>query len=136
MIMSIGNATLWAIMLVAAGAVFSALLGIRLRSTRGENIARYGVALIALLMTAASVLLLIALINNDFRLDYVYAYSSSSQSLPYKIGALWGGQAGSLLLWVLILTVMALVWTLRPPKPYTWKKSPTTPTAQHTKPHR
>ncbi len=46
---------------------------------------------------------------DDFRLDYVYHYSSTSQALPYKIGALWGGQAGSLLLWVLILAVMAAV---------------------------
>ena len=37
-------------------------------------------------------------LTNDFRLDYVYHYSSSSQPIPYKLGALWGGQSGSLLL--------------------------------------
>jgi len=29
-------------------------------------------------------------VTNDFRLDAVYHYSSVSQPLPYKIGALWG----------------------------------------------
>jgi len=51
-------------------------------------------------------------VTDDFRLDYVYHYSSSNQPLPYKISALWGGQAGSLLFWVLILTVMAAVMLL------------------------
>ena len=46
-------------------------------------------------------------VTNDFRLDAVYHYSSVNQPLPYKIGALWGGQAGSLLLWGLILSGMS-----------------------------
>ncbi len=46
-------------------------------------------------------------VTNDFRLDSVYHYSSVSQPLPYKIGALWGGQAGSLLLWAFILSCMS-----------------------------
>ena len=51
-------------------------------------------------------------LSDDFRLDYVYHYSSTSQALPYKIGALWGGQAGSLLLWLLMLTIMGSVMVL------------------------
>ncbi len=59
--------------------------------------------------------LLAGFVGDDFRIDYVYHYSSSSQALQYKIGALWGGQAGSLLLWVAILCVMGSVmcWTNR-----------------------
>jgi cytochrome c-type biogenesis protein CcmF len=49
------------------------------------------------------------LVTDDFRLDYVYHYSSHAQSLVYKIGALWGGQSGSLLFWTLILAVMGVV---------------------------
>ena len=45
----------------------------------------------------------------DFSLEYVASYSSSTLSLPYTIAALWGGQAGSLLFWVLILTTMSTV---------------------------
>ena len=46
-------------------------------------------------------------LGDDFRINYVYQYSSMSQALPYKIGALWGGQAGSLLLWTMMLSAFA-----------------------------
>jgi len=48
-------------------------------------------------------------LTDDFRLDSVYFYSSTSQALPYKFSALWGGQAGSLLLWALILSVLSSI---------------------------
>jgi cytochrome c-type biogenesis protein CcmF len=48
-------------------------------------------------------------VTDNFSLDAVYHYSSVSQPLPYKIGALWGGQAGSLLLWGLILSGMSAI---------------------------
>jgi len=40
---------------------------------------------------------------NDFSLEYVARHSARSMSLPYRLGALWGGQAGSLLLWAFLL---------------------------------
>jgi len=55
----------------------------------------------------AALCLEVGFLTNDFRLDYVFHYSSIAQPLPYKIGALWGGQSGSLLLWVLILAGMS-----------------------------
>ena len=51
----------------------------------------------------------IALVTDDFTLDAVYHYSSAAQALPYKIGALWGSQAGSLLLWAFLLSGMAAI---------------------------
>ncbi len=51
-------------------------------------------------------------VTNDFTLDSVYHYSSVNQPLPYKIGALWGGQAGSLLLWGFILSGMSSIVVL------------------------
>jgi cytochrome c-type biogenesis protein CcmF len=53
--------------------------------------------------------LLHALVTHDFNLEYVAHYSSSTLPLPYTVAALWGGQAGSLLFWVLILTSMSTV---------------------------
>ena len=53
--------------------------------------------------------LLHALATHDFSLEYVAHYSSSTLPLQYTIAALWGGQAGSLLFWTLILTSMAAV---------------------------
>ena len=52
----------------------------------------------------ASAVLLVALVRNDF--SFVYAAAHTSRELPtgYTISAFWGGQEGSLLLWLLILT--------------------------------
>jgi cytochrome c-type biogenesis protein CcmF len=53
--------------------------------------------------------LLRALVSHDFNIAYVAHYSSSTLPLHYTIAALWGGQAGSLLFWLLILTSMGAV---------------------------
>jgi cytochrome c-type biogenesis protein CcmF len=52
----------------------------------------------------ASGVLLSALLRNDF--SFVYVANSTSIELPtrYTISAFWGGQEGSLLLWLLVLT--------------------------------
>jgi cytochrome c-type biogenesis protein CcmF len=44
-----------------------------------------------------------ALATNDFGIAYVAQHSARSMSLAYRLAALWGGQAGSLLLWLWIL---------------------------------
>jgi cytochrome c-type biogenesis protein CcmF len=48
----------------------------------------------------------------DFRLEYVAAHSARGMSLPYRLAALWGGQSGSLLLWLWMLSAYgaACVW--------------------------
>ncbi len=52
----------------------------------------------------ASGVLLSALLRNDF--SFTYVARSTSEALPtaYTISAFWGGQEGSLLLWLLVLT--------------------------------
>ena len=44
-----------------------------------------------------------SLAYNDFSLAYVARHSARSMELHYRLGALWGGQAGSLLLWAFLL---------------------------------
>jgi cytochrome c-type biogenesis protein CcmF len=53
---------------------------------------------------AASIVLLAALLRNDFSFKYVAEHTSRELPTPYTISAFWGGQEGSLLLWLLILT--------------------------------
>ena len=50
-----------------------------------------------------------ALGNNDFSLAYVASHSARTMPLHYRLGALWGGQAGSLLLWGWMLTAYGAV---------------------------
>jgi len=65
------------------------------------------------LVTIAGATLLHALVTHDFNLEYVAHYSSSTLPLPYTIAALWGGQSGSLLFWLMILTSMGAVVLLQ-----------------------
>jgi cytochrome c-type biogenesis protein CcmF len=52
----------------------------------------------------ASVVLLAALLRNDFSFTYVARTTSEDLPTAYTISAFWGGQEGSLLLWLLVLT--------------------------------
>jgi len=55
------------------------------------------------LLTAASGILIYALVNGDFRLAYVAAHTNRAMPVLYKVAAWWGGQEGSLLLWSWLL---------------------------------
>src|SRR5262245_43536684 len=115
MIAELGYYGLFAARPASAWATVASLLGTIPRE-RGlpRSAERDLVASFALIVLSA-LSLEYGFLTNDFRLDYVYHYSSVSQAIPYKIGALWGGQAGSLLLWVLILNAMSVIvlWTNR-----------------------
>jgi cytochrome c-type biogenesis protein CcmF len=52
----------------------------------------------------AAAVLLAALLRNDFSFTYVARTTSESLPTAYTISAFWGGQEGSLLLWLLVLT--------------------------------
>jgi cytochrome c-type biogenesis protein CcmF len=55
----------------------------------------------------ASAVLLAALLRNDFSFTYVARTTSEALPTAYTISAFWGGQEGSLLLWLLVLTGFA-----------------------------
>jgi cytochrome c-type biogenesis protein CcmF len=52
----------------------------------------------------ASAVLLAALLRHDFSFRYVARTTSEALPTGYTISAFWGGQEGSLLLWLLVLT--------------------------------
>ncbi len=72
-----------------------------------------GAACLALL-TAVSAILIWALLVRDFR--FAYVAENSHRLLPwyYSLSAFWVGQAGSLLLWSWLLSVLAMIFGLRP----------------------
>ena len=65
------------------------------------------------LITAASLLLWILIFENDFSVEYVAAYSSTTMPAIYKVSAFWAGQQGSFLLWLLIHALTGAVLTFR-----------------------
>jgi len=52
----------------------------------------------------AAAVLAIALVRHDFSFTYVAAHTNRHLPVAYALSAFWGGQEGSLLLWLLILT--------------------------------
>jgi cytochrome c-type biogenesis protein CcmF len=63
-------------------------------------------ALLAALGTTlvAAVLLFAALARHDYSFVYVWQFTSDELPLRYTLSALWGGQEGSLLFWLVLLT--------------------------------
>ncbi len=56
-------------------------------------------------VSTASAVLLHALVTHDFSLQYVANFSDQTMPIFYIMGSFWGGQAGSLLFWVLKVTL-------------------------------
>src|SRR3954470_6633293 len=84
---------------LVAGAYAAATRRRRLaRSAQNALLAGFGAT------GVASIVLLGALLRNDFSFTYVAEHTSRELPTPYTISAFWGGQEGSLLLWLLILT--------------------------------
>src|SRR4051812_31730655 len=52
----------------------------------------------------AAVVLLVALERHDFSFRYVAAHTNRTLPTAYSLSSFWGGQEGSLLLWLLVLT--------------------------------
>jgi cytochrome c-type biogenesis protein CcmF len=84
---------------LVAGAA-AARLGRRRLALSAQN------ALIAAFFTTlvAAAVLLAALVRHDFSFTYVARTTSEALPTGYTISAFWGGQEGSLLLWLLVLT--------------------------------
>ena len=72
-------------------------------------LARPGACLLALLVGLAYAALTWAFVSNDFSVIYVAQHSNSLLPLIYRIAGVWGGHEGSLLLWLLMLTVWMLL---------------------------
>src|SRR5919198_2310124 len=52
----------------------------------------------------AALVLVAALLRHDFTFTYVAEHTSAQLPARYRLSALWGGQEGSLLFWLLVLT--------------------------------
>jgi len=74
-----------------------------------EVSAQRAVLAVWVLVTAASGLLLYAILGNDFRYSYVAGRSNIDLPLIYKLAAWWGGQEGSLLFWSWIAATYSLL---------------------------
>ena len=107
-----------AVLLALAASVYAAVAGVVGARARRRDLvasAEHAAHGATGMVVIATVVMLDALVNNDFSIKYVASYTSTTLPLRYRMAALWGGMEGSLLFWVLILTLLTslVLWQNR-----------------------
>jgi cytochrome c-type biogenesis protein CcmF len=87
--------------------IAAAVFGARKSDAKLVQVAEYATYGTAIALSAAVGALQLALISSDFSLQYVQDYTSSALSPLYRVGAMWAGQGGSLLLWAWLVSLCA-----------------------------
>src|SRR2546429_6150254 len=106
---ALGRLAICLALLFAAYATGVSILGALRRRRHLVRSGEHAAYAVFALVVVAVAILLRALVQHDFSLEYVAAYSSSTLPLRYTIAALWGGQKGSLLFWTFILTFFSTI---------------------------
>ena len=110
---------LGAILLVLGGiaAIWTIIRGVQ--AWRQENDtslirqAQYGIYTMFFTVSTAVVILIYQLMTSNFVNKYVASYTSKALPTYYKFSAFWAGQAGSLLFWLWLITVFAIIFVWR-----------------------
>ncbi len=100
-----GSALLLCIMLAASYTFAVSLYAGSTGKARALQAARFGAYGTVAFTAVAVFALAYAFVSHDFRLRYVSHYSDRSMSIGYLFTALWGGQDGSLLWWLFLLSL-------------------------------
>ena len=103
----VGSACLAVGLLTAIYAVGAAIYGARGGGHRWVVSARHAIYALAGLLVAAFAILESAYLRSDFSYELVAQNSSTDTPTFYKFTAIWSSQAGSLLLWVLLLSLFS-----------------------------
>jgi cytochrome c-type biogenesis protein CcmF len=99
-----GASLLLLVMVVASYTFAVGLAAGRSGRPRTLQAARFGAYGTVALIGGAVLCLAYAFVSHDFRIRYVSHYSDRSMPLHYLLTALWGGQDGSLLWWLFLLS--------------------------------
>ncbi len=95
-----GAVAVWAALVFALATLWGYSLVLR-GDAEARTFARRAYTFFTVAVVLAAVVLAIALLRRDFRIEYVYQYSGLDLPLHYQLGAFWAGQKGSFLLWLL-----------------------------------
>lgn len=99
----LGKSAIWLATLAAGTSLVFYLLG-----ERWLGRARWTFRAVVISLVTAIALLLFLILTHRFEFSYVFSYSSSDLTLYYLISTLWGGQEGTLLLWIVYVSLLAL----------------------------
>lgn len=113
MIPDLGRVAVLTAFVAAVYATVAAYWGARKGNAAWVESARNATVATLPLVGLACVLLIVSLVRGDFSVEYVWRVSSRDMPTYLKITALWGGQAGSLLFWNLLLAAFTAAAMLR-----------------------
>ena len=105
----VGRIALWLAMLVIPYIWIVSIYGVWKKNNRLIQSAKQAIFFQFGLIVIASAALLTLLLSLNFRFAYVAEYTSKSLSVLYRIAAFWGGDAGSLLFWLLVMSIYLFV---------------------------
>lgn len=100
-------------LLASAWATFGGLWGAINSKRRIEVSAERGVLVATVTSLVAGLALVRLLLARDYSVAYVWEYTSNTLEDIYAATALWAGQEGSLLLWLMVLGVMGSIAIMR-----------------------
>ena len=111
----VGELSLWVALLMTAWAAVTSFAGGALHREDLVASGRRGLYATCAMIILASIGLWDALLSHDFSLAYVAGHTSANMPKVYVFTAFWGGQAGSMLFWALILSVYSslAIWSVR-----------------------
>lgn len=104
-----GYLVILAAMVAASYTTAAAVVGHHQRNPRLVASAIHGVYVVFGLLSIASLTLVYLFVTDDYSVKYVQHYSDRSMPLFYKATAFWGGQDGSLLFWVWVMSIWSAV---------------------------
>ncbi len=102
---TVGRALLILAFAVALWGIVASLVGVRTKRPALVESGRRAMYALALLSTAAFVILEVAFLRSDFTFVTVTEHSSTTTPTFYKAAAAWSSQEGSLLLWLWLLSL-------------------------------
>ncbi len=106
---ALGTFLLLTCFVVAAYAATASIAGARRQSTRLTESGIGAFYLVTALMAVASSVIVYAFVTDSYAIKYVDRYSDAAQPLLFKITAYWGGLDGSIMFWVLLLSVFGAI---------------------------
>ncbi len=93
-----------------------ALVTSRSKNIQGGNYlrkGRIGFYTMTALVSIASLYLWYLILSHQFKVDYVYRYTSLDLGLGYLVSAFWAGQEGSFLFWALMIAFVGVLFMYR-----------------------
>ena len=112
----IGNYSLYIALIASIFLIFQSSNSIRSKSKNLDSKIFSALSVQSLMVFISFISLIYAFIISDFSNETVYNNSHTTKPLFYKISGSWGNHEGSLLLWLLVLTIFLFIFLINSKK--------------------